>query len=269
MSSSDNSWIQTDAPPPLLPAEPVVAPVRDPIWSGWDVVSIALMMFLSPFVIFLGVGVVAKKFFYPDVGWTQLAQIPVLALASELIAYALVLILMVMLIEGKYHVPFAKAIGWRWPRSSFALMALGVAMLFSLQGLAHFLPIPKDVPFDQFFKRPLDAYLTSIFAVSLGPLMEELFFRGFLYPVVARRIGVAAGVFLTALAFGLLHAVQLGFAWGPILIIFCVGLVLTIVRAVSGSVAASFLVHMAYNSTLTVITLVATGGFRHLERLTQ
>jgi len=87
--------------------------------------------------------------------------------------------------------------------------------------------------------------------------------------VLARRLGIAMGVFLTALGFGLLHAMQLGFAWGPVLIIFLVGVVLTIVRAVSRSVAASFLVHVAYNFTLTVIAFVGTGGFRHLEKLNQ
>jgi membrane protease YdiL (CAAX protease family) len=174
-----------------------------------------------------------------------------------------------MLIEGKYHTQFGEAIEWRWPRSSFGLIALGVLLLFSLQGIAHFLPIPKEVPFDQFFKHPLDAWLTSIFAVSFGPLMEELFFRGFLYPVIARRTGITFAVLITALLFGLLHATQLGFAWGPILIIFLVGVVLTVVRAASRSVASSFLVHVAYNGTLTVFTLIATGGFRHLERLNQ
>jgi membrane protease YdiL (CAAX protease family) len=99
--------------------------------------------------------------------------------------------------------------------------------------------------------------------------MEELFFRGFLYPVIARRTGITFAVLITALLFGLLHATQLGFAWGPILIIFLVGVVLTVVRAASRSVASSFLVHVAYNGTLTVFTLIATGGFRHLERLNQ
>jgi membrane protease YdiL (CAAX protease family) len=97
--------------------------------------------------------------------------------------------------------------------------------------------------------------------------MEELFFRGFLYPVLARWLGVTAGVFVTALGFGMLHAMQLGFAWGAVFIIFLVGLALTIVRAVTNSVGCSLVVHIAYNSTLTVLTFIGTDGFRHLERL--
>jgi membrane protease YdiL (CAAX protease family) len=54
-----------------------------------------------------------------------------------------------------------------------------------------------------------------------------------------------------------------------VLVIFIVGLALTIARALSKSVAASLIMHMAYNGTLSVLLFVATGGFRHLERLNQ
>ena len=65
--------------------------------------------------------------------------------------------------------------------------------MLGLDLLGRFLPMPKTTPFDQFFERPSDAYLTAVFAVTLGPLMEELFFRGFLYPVLARRTGSVLG----------------------------------------------------------------------------
>jgi membrane protease YdiL (CAAX protease family) len=78
-----------------------------------------------------------------------------------------------------------------------------------------------------------------------------------------------AGVFLTALTFALIHGAQLMFSWGPVLVIFLVGFALTIVRAVTKSVAASLLVHIAYNATISLVMFVYTGGFRHLERLQQ
>ena len=129
--------------------------------------------------------------------------------------------------------------------------------------------MPKEVPFDKFYANMRDAYLTSIFAVSFGPFMEEVLFRGLLYPVLARRIGIVASIFITGIAFGLIHGLQLSFAWGPVLLIVIVGIVLTTVRAMSKSVGASLTVHVAYNFTLTAITYVQTGGFRHLEKLTQ
>ena len=44
-----------------------------------------------------------------------------------------------------------------------------------------------------------------------------------------------------------------------------VGFALTLVRARYQSVAASTLVHMAYNATLFGVILLTTGGFRHMD----
>jgi hypothetical protein len=143
---------------------------------------------------------------------------------------------------------------------------LGVGMLTILiDVLGRFLPMPKTSPFDEFFSRPRDAYLIAIFAVTVGPLMEELFFRGFFYPVVVRKTSVAWAVVLTAVPFGLLHYVQYR-SWGAVLLITLVGVVLGTVRAVTKSVAASFLVHVGYNGTLMALAAVATDGFRHMEK---
>jgi membrane protease YdiL (CAAX protease family) len=133
--------------------------------------------------------------------------------------------------------------------------------------VAHFLPIPKELPIDSFFRTPAEAWALGILSVTLAPLMEELFFRGFLYPVLARDLGLPFAILLTALSFAALHGAQLMFSWGPVLVIFLVGLVLTMVRAKTNSVAAGVLIHMAYNGTITVAMFVATDGFRHLEKL--
>jgi membrane protease YdiL (CAAX protease family) len=131
------------------------------------------------------------------------------------------------------------------------------------------LPIPKDLPIDTFFRTPAEAWALGLLSITLAPLMEELFFRGFLYPVLARGLGLPVAVFLTALGFAALHGSQLMFSWGPVLVIFLVGLVLTLVRAKTNSVAAGVIIHTAYNGTITVAMFAATDGFRHLEKLNQ
>jgi uncharacterized protein len=131
------------------------------------------------------------------------------------------------------------------------------------------LPVPKNLPIDSFFRTPAEAWMLSIFGITLAPLMEELLFRAFLYPVLQRSLGLGAAVLLTAAGFALLHGSQLKFAWGPLLVIFLVGLTLTIVRARKNSVAAGLLMHVSYNSTISVLMFIATDGFRHLERLNQ
>jgi uncharacterized protein len=242
-------------------------PPRDPVWSGWDVLQIAgLALLLSLLVVPLFVVLGAHLLAYPHESWFEVARKPVLALLSQFLAYIVVVLYMILLVERKYHKRFWQAIRWNWP-GPIGVLFVGVGtLMLGFDLLGRFLPMPKSTPFDQFFARPSDAYLTVAFAVSFGPLMEELFFRGFLYPAVTRRLGIAWGIFLTALAFGLMHLPQYGYSWGAVLIIFLVGVVLTSVRAATNSVAASFLVHVGYNGTLMIMAALVTDGFRHMEK---
>jgi len=229
------------------------------------VLLIAALTLATIFLIQLILILVGLRFVYRHENWVDVAQKPVLALLSELLAYGVGAVYMILLVEGKYHTRFWAAIRWNWPGlAGLSLVGVGVLML-GLDFLGRFLPMPKTTPFDQFFDRPLDAYLTVAFAITLGPLMEELFFRGFLYPVVARRLGAFWGILLTALPFGLMHYLQYR-SWSAVLIIILVGVVLTTVRAVTKSVASSFLAHVGYNGTLMVLAAVATDGFRHMEK---
>jgi membrane protease YdiL (CAAX protease family) len=247
--------------PPLVPVTP---PAENPVWGWWDVILIALLTVLTLVVVELLTVVGARVFIYHRLSISEVAQKPVLALVGEFLSYIAVAIYMVMLVEGKYHVRFGEAIRWNWRGGAVAkFLGLGV-MTVGLDLLSRFLPMPKTTPFDQFFAHPSDAYMMAAFAVTFGPLMEELFFRGFLYPVLARQTGIVAAVLLTSLPFGLIHYLQYK-SWGAVLVITLVGVVLTVVRAVTKSVAASFLVHVGYNGTLMVLAALATDGFRHME----
>ena len=119
------------------------------------------------------------------------------------------------------------------------------------------------------FRSPMDAYTMGLFAVLVAPFMEELLFRGLLYPVIARAAGVGFGIVVTGLLFAVMHASQLGWSWGPVLILFAVGAALTTIRAVTKSVASSMLTHMGYNLTLFSVFFVGTGHFQHMERLSR
>jgi len=250
----------------LPPVSPAPKAGENPVWSGWDVLLIAGLTLLTLFLAQLFIVLGARRFVYPHKSFFDVAQKPVLALLSELVTYAVVALYMILLVEGKYRTRFWQAIRWNWPGlAGLSMLGVGVLML-GFDILGRYLPMPKTTPFDQFFARPTDAYLTVAFAVTLGPLMEELFFRGFLYPVIARRMGVVWGILLTAAPFGLMHFMQYGYSWGAVLIVFLVGVVLTTVRAATKSVAASFLAHVGYNGTLMVLTAWATDGFRHMEK---
>jgi membrane protease YdiL (CAAX protease family) len=284
LSSSDNPQFERQPPVSVEPPMPMLdvpdpaatasvapvpttpPPVENPVWSGWDVLLIVGLTIVAMLVLQLLVIFGAVWFVYPHSTLAAVAQKPILLLVSQFLIYGAVAAGMVMLVEGKYHVAFWQAIRWNWPRSGWRLLALGAGMMIVLGMLESLLPLPKDTPFEHLFDRPRDAYLLSIIAVSLGPLMEEIFFRGLMYPVLARRMGAAWGIVLTALPFGLIHLPQYGWAWGAALVIVLVGVVCGVVRAVTRSVGASFLVHAGYNGTQMVIALVVTQGFRHMPK---
>ena len=251
---------------PAISPAPGRPPVENPAWNGWDVVLITVLAFFTILVFQFAILMGAHYLRYPRTPLGVLAQKPILLLVSQFLIDGAVALYLILLVEGKYHVQFWPAIRWNWPSAAWKLLLLGAVMLLGLGVLERYLPMPQETPFEKLFARPLDAYLISIIAVSLGPLVEELFFRGFLYPVLARRWGIAWGVFLSALPFAALHLPQYGWAWGAMLVILIVGIVCGLVRAVTKSVGASFLVHVGYNGSQMMIALVATHGFRHLEK---
>jgi uncharacterized protein len=269
-SSADSSG-QSSGPgfPPAIQLADAHLP--DPAWNGWDVVRLIFLTIVALFVGVFTVLLIARWRIYPHTGLGEIARIPLVVVAGQSLAYLLILAYMYVLVTRERGRPdFLAALHWNWP-SNVAAVYVGAGFVLSLvlQAVAHFLPIPKELPIDSFFRTPAEAWALGILSVTLAPLMEELFFRGFLYPVLARRLGVTFAVFITALAFASLHGAQLMFSWGPVLVIFLVGMVLTMVRAKTNSVAAGVIIHMAYNGTITVALFAATDGFRHLEKLNQ
>ena len=289
MSSSDNPQFDPQAPvnhePPGTPAAPdpftsnpvasvavaaIPSPVENPVWSGWDVLLIAALTVVVVAVLQFGVAKAAQLLWYPHESLFDAAQrvseYPGLVIASQFLVYIPVALLMIALVEGKYHVPFWRSIGWSWPRSSWKFLVLGGATLLALSTLERFLPMPNDTPFEHLFDRPIDAYLLVLIATTFAPLLEELFFRGFMYPVIARRLGMVWGVLLSALPFALLHLPQYAYAWTAGLVILAVGIVCGVVRAVTRSVGASFLVHVGYNAMQMLIAVAVTRGFTRMPK---
>jgi len=250
---------------PML--EPVPPLPRDPVWSGLDVFRLLIIALVILFAcVFAMLAIVPGTTFRARA--LRLSAIPELFIVAQMLAYLLLLGYMYILVTKERRSPrFWKAVHWNWPASIWPFLAGGLVMQGVFLLLGRLLPFPKETPFDVLLRRPAAVVLIAVFAVTLGPLMEELFFRGFFYPVLARRFGMGTGVSVSALGFGLMHAAQYGYSWASVLLIFLVGVVLGIVRARKDSVAAGFLVHAAYNGTIILMLLIATDGFRHLEKL--
>jgi membrane protease YdiL (CAAX protease family) len=251
-------------PPPYEPSIP--PPVENPPWTFREVLFLTLIaiVFVALFQV-VAIGIVRHR--HPLIPIKDLAQNARIVLPAQVLAYLALLGCMVMLLRSR-GLHFWKAIRWHWPTSRWLGFAiLGVLLSVIIQVASALLPIPKQLPIDQFFADTVSAYLLAIFGVTLAPLMEELFFRGFLYPVLVRRLGIPVAVAITSLTFALIHESQLNHAWGPLLLLFFVGVALTMARVHTGSVATSFLIHVGYNATLFTVMYFVTDHFRHLENM--
>jgi membrane protease YdiL (CAAX protease family) len=199
-----------------------------------------------------------------------LSENVMVVLPAQLVAYLIVVGFMAFIVAARHNRTLAEAIHWNSPSGKRWLQALGggAAMGFGSQLASAFLSrwIPKSLPIDQYFRDTSSAYLLAGFGIFIAPFVEEVFFRGFVFPALARWTGPAISVIITAGAFAMLHQGQLAHAWAPLLILFVVGTVLTIVRARTNSVSTCVLVHMGYNGALFGMLFFATQGFRHLEK---
>lgn len=167
---------------------------------------------------------------------------------------------------------FWQALGWRplrfgdrKPRIGppvYIMAGCAFAILVSIASKAA--GQPHGMPIEIFWHDRLSASLFLILGVTLAPFVEETIFRGFIYPVAARSMGIAGSIVFTGVVFGMLHGPQLWGAWAQIGLLILVGIVFTFVRAKSGTVLASYLFHLGYNGWLFAAFLVATHFLKNL-----
>jgi membrane protease YdiL (CAAX protease family) len=194
---------------------------------------------------------------------------PEFALGSMVIWYAAIFFFLYVTLSLLRGHSFWECLGWRKiaPRPGHSARS-PVVYFFAGCGLSLFVAIvssrlkaPDNSPMEELFKNRQTALLFVAMAVLIAPLVEETLFRGYLYPLFARSFGITPGILLTGVLFGVMHGAQLGWTWGLVAMLILVGIVFTLVRARTGSVFASFLMHLGYNSLISIAALIGTHGF--------
>jgi membrane protease YdiL (CAAX protease family) len=250
-------------PSPLsLETPPALAP-KDPPWTVFHV-FLLFGVALSIVVIVQVIAVAVGMRLIPGASPFSIAKNARVLIPAQFVSYILILLVMVVWLRSM-GVRFWNGIHWNWPQRWPVLILFGIGLSVLVQLAGVLLPIPKQLPIEEFSRETIVVYLLAIFGITLAPLMEELLFRGFLYPALAHKMRFVLAVLLTSALFTLIHAPQLARAWAPLLILFVVAIVLTLVRARTNSVAASVLVHVGYNFGLFSVMWFVTDHFRNLE----
>lgn len=233
-----------DEAPPLssepLPAE--VPPHKIPFWDYQDLLVFFLLAL--PCLLVAGLFVrAASALIRPSV--------PVQQLLVQLLWYILVFSMLYALLRLRYGQPFWRSLGWGPPfRGANRAFIAGPFVAFGIGYLGILIHTPEiQTPFRQMLLDRTTIVLFAMFAVVIGPLCEELAFRGFLMPLLVRSLGALPGVILTGVLFGSLHAPEYSWSWKHALLISAAGSIFGWVRYRTGSTAAATFMHSSYNLT--------------------
>jgi uncharacterized protein len=259
------------APPTSSAAFDYATPLR-----GIDLVYLLGFYFLAgaALTIFVGAGAVI----FLHISRVALEQptgvrATVMIVSQGLLSVATLLFLY-LLVKSRDAADFWGALGWHPFRLASPGLAAqltmilryvlgGFALALTVGWLSRFFNQQTNLPMEDLFRSRQNVLLLMGLGILVAPVVEETIFRGCIYPVLARRMGVASSIILTGVLFGLAHAQQLWGGWGEISLLICVGIVLTFVRAKAGTVAASYLVHVSYNTILFTGFYFATHGLRY------
>ena len=155
---------------------------------------------------------------------------------------------------------FWRMIGWRRPTLLEVCLSIGLAVL--LFGIAVVLTAVfggQETDIDRIVQssRPT-AFALAILAVATAPLVEEIIYRGVLYPASQRAIGRTGAIVLVAGLFAVGHVYQYWPNFGVISAIVLLSVALTMVRAFSGRLLPCFIIHFVFNGIQSIGIVVAS-----------
>jgi uncharacterized protein len=272
-AAPESSYVPQFPLPPPDPQENFSEDIRTP-WSVGELWIFLAFAIASLFVMetVLAFFMLAHFHMTTDQLMNALKTSAPLAVSFQAAWYVVIFLFLFLMIRVYHGTAFWSSLRWRSLHSREippAIMYLicifgGICLAFAVGEASQIVGEKKNVPIEQLFGTRTDVLWLMAFGILVAPLVEETFFRGFLYPVLARKWGIAASVIVTGTLFGLMHAPQLWPAFPQIGLLILVGIILTFARARSRSVLASYLIHIGYNSCLFAGFLLETHGLKHI-----
>jgi membrane protease YdiL (CAAX protease family) len=205
------------------------------------------------------------------VSLSDVQQNPFFLLTFQVVFHLFLLGFIYLLVFSKHEGGFWQLLAWRMPAQArrVQLFLAGLVLAAVVRFTPTLLPERGSFPLERMFSTPASAYAVAGFAILIAPLMEELIFRGILFGMFESIIGIRFAVVATALLFAGLHIPEYWGAWHHVMMITVVGLTFSVARGLTGSLAASYILHLAYNFALITILFFETDQFRNIQALIQ
>jgi membrane protease YdiL (CAAX protease family) len=263
----------------------------DPDDPPWGIITAALMLALFYYMPWL-LSEIARGYFRLTGTKPSPTFVAGFSLSYLLISHVILLTVSWVVITRAGRRPFFDTLGWRWPNKfelkkhksndTYSARRVTILACFALAGLSKypiiFFPGPETDFEKGFFNSTAKTVVMTFVAVTTAPLVEELIFRGIIYPALRRllrrhktgRLDIGAillrkftreGVSLAAVLavvvvtglFTLVHVKQYSSSgspnWGMIVSVALGGLFFTLLRAYTKSLLPSYVMHLIFNAS--------------------
>jgi uncharacterized protein len=173
-------------------------------------------------------------------------------------AHLITLLIVYFIVTDGGRLNFFSSIGWRWPEHLRMWQVFFVAVALQIfTTIAILISAPEATSFSRMIESsPWTKAATAVIAIATAPLVEEFVYRGILYPALARRFGRPASITVVSVMFAMVHFGQYDGAMAIMIPLFVLSLVLTMLRAYTGSLLPSIALHIFFNG-ITVVMMYA------------
>jgi membrane protease YdiL (CAAX protease family) len=238
--------------PPSAPDGADTSRIASVPWDAKDVL-IGILLFLGVLILLpLPVAIPLYALYDDD---TRAFLIPATLLSAVL--YVVVIALAAYLTFGRHgggwarlgiRAPTIGTFGWAFAAFvgayaasiTYGAIVIGFDLEFLQQDCAD--QVPLEVRNDA-----LVLALTAVAAICFAPLAEEIFFRGFVFPGLARSFGIALGIIASGAIFGVAH---LGnpLLYKSLIPFILIGMVFAAAYWKSGNLLSTLLAHATFNA---------------------
>jgi len=241
---------------------PVVASANQIPRVPWGIADIAKALgLLIVATLFIIVPAVTVASFVADdsASITDDPEALAIIMGANLLLEVLLVVAALLFSVRKYRCSL-RDLGFRMPRKgglwlpAFLLVAayLTIGVYFSVItaiGEDRLLPDEGSIP-EAVFDSPVTLPIAALLALLFAPLMEETFFRGFVFGTLRWRWGLFSAALVSGFLFSALH-----FSLATLLPFTVIGMIFAWAYAYSGSLFASMAAHFAFNVISFLVSL--------------
>jgi len=221
-----------------------------PKWGFVDIIAVVIVSYVlwhisnRPFAAFV------LRYITPHASKSEFVS---LYATLAKISFLLIFFLFIYIDIAKHHrLSFIRALKFEKPEKFSLVYTLPLAALIwfiSSNITAHLTTEPKLI---ETLTTIPSVLIYVVLSVSIVPIVEEIFWRGFTYPVFEKKFGKVTAIIAISLLFTIYHAESFWGSWLMVIPFFIGGIILTLLRAFTKSILPCILTHWVYNLILTI-----------------